>query len=148
MKQNIVVRDQLQKMSKKTGISADTLTRSAVGISGLVAVGSIAGAVLVHPLFWAVTVFGTVAVISTSAIRAIALPQVLRRLNRSSKRITNAQVTALIDPRRKTISARRLATSTNSTVEAAEEKLRSLVVDGVLDIDVDQSESDTIYVLK
>jgi hypothetical protein len=128
----------VRKLSRRFGIN-DQAVRALAGLSS--GVMFVSGGFLgyaIHPIFYSISV---IAGVSLTAVMLITRRPRARRiaLNRSARKITDAQVFALADHRGSSVTATRLASATNSTVEAAQHKLRDLATDGLLVVDSEQS---------
>lgn len=100
---------------------------------GVITVGAVIGGVALHPALYALAGLAVVAQVPLLLTRRLlSQPTSRRGVNRKAARITDQQVIALLDSRRPTITASRLASATNSTEEAAAEKLTDMARKGQL----------------
>jgi len=101
-------------------------------------------AYFVHP--WLITTsLAGVAATYVSGVLLKRNPLLRSRPNKNPDRITDAQVYALIDSRRPSVTASRLALATNSTEEAASLKLRDLAGQGTLVIEQQSSTTELVF---
>jgi len=107
-----------------------------------VTAASVVGAVALHSGMY---VIAAVSLVAQSPVFILRRHFSDRKLNDKTKRIPDAQVYSLLGSGQAGITATRLASATNSTLKAAEGKLRELAIEGRLQSNVEFEKYELVY---
>jgi hypothetical protein len=139
---------------KKNSIFNDIPFVQKIGLKRFLRYGSILSIVpwiifgaLVNPIYYILIAVSAGAFVYSFFVENSGNKKKILKTNDNFKKISNAQVFALLDKYKK-ITSKKLADATNSTIEASKKKLDLMVVENNLDIDIEDTDEDVKILYK